>query len=323
VEKKPDLPGSGDGLSDHSAEQWPPPQPKMEHGEAWSSFARRFAEHLDSLLRLLEHRDSLAPAPRARLTEELPSTIRAADQHLQSLQSAINQALAAKDLTGMKSLSSSMNNLYDRLQLLRSRLPALEGAMTSSSAEAKDAPEIEDTLVLPAPPSKSELTLAAEARRMAQRTERSRPPVAVFKTISVQDPLKARRFLPPLWLLLSLATVILAIALFRIYQQHPKRPLRQQVVRSQNRAPTMRQAILEQAPTGVVVRPRAEDADGDRVSFFIRWRINGKDTGERSARLPPQYYKVGDSIQASVTPSDGLAVGSPLVSTVLKVKPSR
>ena len=83
----------------------------------------------------------------------------------------------------------------------------------------------------------------------------------------------------------------------------------------------MKWVILEQSPSGVVVRPQAVDKEGDKIAFAVTWYKNGKVVeGQRTARLRPTIYRVNDAIFVDVVPSDLYGQGKPMRSRELIIK---
>ncbi|MBM3228798.1 hypothetical protein FJZ26_00020 [Candidatus Parvarchaeota archaeon] len=61
------------------------------------------------------------------------------------------------------------------------------------------------------------------------------------------------------------------------------------------------------------------DNDGDSISFFYLWFINGSSTGITSSNISNSSFGAGDSVLCQITPSDGAANGSSSNSTSLTI----
>ncbi len=67
------------------------------------------------------------------------------------------------------------------------------------------------------------------------------------------------------------------------------------------------------------VTPVGFDADGDNVSFFYKWYVNGQDTGEHTSFLKGSLFKKGDKLSLVVVPSDSAGDGEPYTAAPLIV----
>jgi hypothetical protein len=88
-----------------------------------------------------------------------------------------------------------------------------------------------------------------------------------------------------------------------------------------NHTPEMRQVTLTLSSAGVIAKSVSYDADGDQVSYIIRWMVNNRPVGGAvSARLTSKFYKRGDKVQVLVTPTDPFGRGRPMLSQPLTIK---
>ncbi len=93
----------------------------------------------------------------------------------------------------------------------------------------------------------------------------------------------------------------------------------------QNALPVLASADIGSGPyyTGddITVTPgTADDDDGDAVSFTWRWLVNGEPVaGQTSATLSGAHFTKGQTVRAEVTPHDGEAAGSPVLSNEITV----
>jgi CheY-like chemotaxis protein len=320
---------------------WPPPPPTLQPYGDLLDFSQTFAGYLNSLIEAHDLPANLSESEGQRLREMADRALTEADRHVASLQSAVMEALVAKDLDRMKLLSSAKNSLYDKQQRLRAVRASLEGARFS---QADESPEVAAVSTSPAsrpaptatppepvqtvPQKKSELTRAAEAKK-AERVQHQqlKKSEAVDRAQQARPPRVLRPQLPtsaqPLpssdhratWVVVTLGLALAAVAL-TFYFRRPRTDTTP--AQGTNRAPTMKLVALDQTPAGIIVRAKAEDPEGDPVSFTIRWRVNGAPVeGERTARLATNVFRSGDTIQVEVQPTDGMNTGSPMVSTPL------
>jgi len=94
-----------------------------------------------------------------------------------------------------------------------------------------------------------------------------------------------------------------------------------------NRRPSMTDIRIrtesEQGGAGRwVAEPRAEDPDGDRISFRYLWILNGQNSSFRNSTLELGSAARGDEIRLKVWASDGLAESLPLESAPFRVENS-
>lgn len=87
-----------------------------------------------------------------------------------------------------------------------------------------------------------------------------------------------------------------------------------------NRPPVMKSAKIESQPDTLRARARAEDPDGDQVSYAYQWMLNGNSiAGETREEFSPRGLSPEDEITVRVTPSDGKEEGQPAVSVPFQV----
>ncbi|MCK5798542.1 MAG: hypothetical protein KAI47_15225 [Deltaproteobacteria bacterium] len=171
------------------------------------------------------------------------------------------------------------------------------------------------------PQRKSRLTLAAEAKDK-ERNQTIQKTVAVrratsrarAKNRSAGGGLFRSRII---WLSLI---AIVVIAGGSTYFFHLRRNSTPSNVDPNNHSPLMRYVTIQETPGCVIARPRAEDTDGDRVSFALKWTIDGKPlAGFQSTRLPKRFYRVGQRVVVEITPSDGKSHGKTMASQPLSI----
>lgn len=180
---------------------------------------------------------------------------------------------------------------------------------------------------------KSQLTLAAE-RRAQQGSERvaTRPGPrpngsasanpAVPKDRRRREPTAARRAAAaapsgrPLWLAIAvLVAVVLGVLLLR---RPPSPPA---AAPTSNHPPGMVYVTIQETPAGVLARPEARDPEEDRVTFSIRWFVEGELVpGASTVRLSADRFQVGQSVYVEVTPSDPYGNGAPMRSQGLTIQ---
>jgi hypothetical protein len=179
-----------------------------------------------------------------------------------------------------------------------------------------------DLLDTTGPQRKSRLTLAAEAKDKERAKVLAREAAARRAAMS-----KGARTKPGgggsiftsrvFWLvLIALAAVGGGTAYFLTLETGPTQPKRD----SNNQAPVMQYVTIQETPAAVMARPSAKDPEGDRISYSIRWTINGEPIkGARTMRLPKSYYSVGQSVVVEVTPTDASSSGQPMASQPLTI----
>ena len=91
-----------------------------------------------------------------------------------------------------------------------------------------------------------------------------------------------------------------------------------------NRAPKVLDLILEPAneirvTDEIAASPRAEDPDGDPITFEYIWRVNGRRVAETGATLRSPNFKRGDQVEFQVRASDGEDVGEPLAAPPIEI----
>jgi hypothetical protein len=328
------------------ASDWPPSPPTKKPGQDLLTFAAVYASYVDSLLAAISSEAPTSPAVVARIDQVLRAVLEDIENQQRVIQGAITRALVGGDLTVAHSLTSAKNGLYEKQKALQgavdSSAPAppqrstaaatpTAAAATSAAAAAPVLPRATFEAPLP-PPKKSELTLAAEAKIAAERAARiQQGKSAPMETAGaaegqVRVP-KPRRAAPRresaserrggLGLLLALLVlgVLAAGVYFYAFRRRPE------PVAAQNRAntaPTMKWIAIEENPTGVILEPQATDPEDDRVSYSVKWFLNGNPVeGATTARLPSEKYSRGDRVQAEVTPNDSYSRGAPMRSKEL------
>ena len=296
---------------------WPPPPPTLKPRQDVLDFVRTYAGYVNSLL---EARDisELDENETDRL-EQASIEVRAnTDQVLSTTQTAINQALMAKDLRRMRELNSARTLLYEKLQVLRKADKARETTSTATFRPSRETPTASQ---------KSEITRAAEARaaqlskqeRGAQATPKSRLPVSAGFVNRSGTAKRHRTVLSGRQVGLTLLAVLLAIGLIFWWRNRPQHTAGQ-AGDSGNQRPQLTQVYLEHAVGGITARPTATDPEGDPISYIIRWRINARlAKGAYSTRLRHDRYKPGDTVQVEMTPTDSYGPGRPMLSQPLKV----
>lgn len=60
------------------------------------------------------------------------------------------------------------------------------------------------------------------------------------------------------------------------------------------------------------------DADGDSISYLYAWKVNGSSAGSGTSTLGPSSFERWDTVQLTVTPSDG-SLGTAVTSDVVEV----
>jgi CheY-like chemotaxis protein len=306
---------------------WPPPPPVQGPRQDLVDFAQDYAGYINSLIEALEAPTSLPGAQVSRLHEMSTLTTSSADAILDAVQAAINDALKQQDLARMKVLSSAKNSLFEKLQRVRSLAGRLDSVSQKAAPRSRPETAQAETGL---PQKKSELTRAAEAKKKAalaaekavraeQRSHAAKTKPVVTGTGSARRDESSTAL--PLWMWASFAVVAVAVAAYVIVR-YAREPALVTAAPTGNVAPVMKFVLLEQSPIGVQVRPQAEDKNGDRISFMIRWLVNGTlvET-ERTTRLSNRSYQDGDRIQAEVIPSDGRLNGELMRSPELVAKP--
>jgi len=180
---------------------------------------------------------------------------------------------------------------------------------------------------------KSQLTLAAE-RRAQQGSERvttrpgPRPSGSASANPAVaadrrrREPTAARRAAAaapsgrPLWLAIAvLVAVVLGVLLLR------RPPTPPAAAPTSNHPPGMVYVTIQETPAGVLARPEARDPEEDRVTFSIRWFVEGELVpGASTVRLSADRFQVGQSVYVEVTPSDPYGNGAPMRSQGLTIQ---
>jgi hypothetical protein len=97
-----------------------------------------------------------------------------------------------------------------------------------------------------------------------------------------------------------------------------------QSARIANRPPVLYAVALESAESVVpgrplVASPRADDPDGDEISYRFEWRVNGELVEATGPELPSESLKRGDRIEVVAFASDGDAESEPQTSQAVTV----
>jgi hypothetical protein len=259
---------------------------------------------------------------------------------LNTLQQAIHEALIDKRLERMKGLSAAKNSIYEKLQKLR----PLFKQVKKTRAKRATAEGQEERVILAAIPElasenkanspKSELTRAAEALASKRANERTaaqqqstgqiKKKLKLFKIPGLFSHRGNARKAPSsnwsntfsFWRIVIVLLVILgALALYsrRGERNAPPPPI------NKHQPPQMVYVVIEQTLGGIIARPQAKTEVRIPISFTIRWFVNGTEIrDERTARLPVNKYRLGDIIQAEVTPVNQYNAGKPMSSNQLK-----
>jgi CheY-like chemotaxis protein len=331
-------------------QEWPPPPPVHAEGQDSVDFALTFAGYMNSLIEALESPSGLSPEELQRVHEISHQTLLDAETCLNLVQSGVNESLMRKDLVRMKVLTSAKNSLYEKLQRLRGlaskiapkvaparpappRVPASNPAAGGPDLADLSYDDLEEEsnglaelALRSARRSKSQITLAAEAKEAANRAaaERNRAKQAERRKAVRGSARKSAEGggggLPgPLWMWIAIAVAAvggsgayIAVRLTRA-EEAPR-------VQQANRPPQIQRVRLEQSPAGLLAQPKAADPDNDSVSFTFIWFVNGKRIPDaRTARLDASAYKGGDQIEVEVRPRDSYSEGIPMRSRVFRV----
>ncbi len=170
------------------------------------------------------------------------------------------------------------------------------------------------------PQRKSRLTIAAEAKERERAKVIAREAAARRAASSARSKpgdggslFSSRVF----WLgLIALAVVCGGLAYVLTLQRGPTKRKRG----SDNQPPVMQYVTIQEIATAVIARPKAKDPEGDRISYSIRWIVNGEPVeGARTMRLHKRHYAVGQSVVVEVTPSDRDGLGQPMASQPLSI----
>ena len=98
-------------------------------------------------------------------------------------------------------------------------------------------------------------------------------------------------------------------------------PVSSGTVTVQNTAPVISTVTLSptspQTADTVSAAVSATDADGDSLTYTYAWKVNGTTVSATTATLASSFFKKGDTIQVTVTPSDGDDSGSAVSSSVI------
>ncbi len=316
------------------SETWPPPPPEAA-GRDMAEFTREFAGYVNSLLEAYGFLGQLSPAEVELLTDRSQQVVERMDEVLNLTQTAVNDALKRGQLGIMREMSTARNVVYERMRQLRAALRDYreESPASAESADptpAGDPPEIVDPAEpssVAARPVESEISRAARAKEVARRQQRkedavkiSRPRPArggrrrrVTGTAKKTSPASSRVFLA----VAGLTVVAVAAVAFLVAPSLSKAPPSSKPA---NLAPVMQSVVLQQHPEGVRAEAKAVDTEADPISFFFRWRVNGKMARSASGPLlGTDGYKQGDSVQAEVTATDAIARGAPMLSQPLVI----
>ena len=198
--------------------------------------------------------------------------------------------------------------------------PDAEGEMLSLNAsDGGSSPRI----------TKSELTLAAEARelkrkkdRIEVRKSRRHKKTEAPRPKSPYGSASKRPSKPGYgWVwgaLIGLALLGAGIYLYNWWRNRPPETVK---VKVDNAVPVMKWVILEQSTAGVNARINAEDKEKDQISFSIRWFVNDNEVpGQTTVRLRPDKYQIGSSVYIEVVPTDLYGRGLPMRARPITVK---
>lgn len=334
---------------------WLPDPPEMEPDEDLLAYNARYDTYLDALVNAHEDAAALPVPRRVRLMEQSHRVVVMIDGVLDLAQKGVNEALRAKDLTRMRALSEGKTALFEKLQRLRAALRTAESVPRVPLG--KDEPTAPTTAAGERPASrpparpeaastgagsaaltaagglraqKSQLTLAAE-RRAQQRSEGGGTRPGAKAVASAEAPTRERRravtaarrplAAPPakgrgLWLALAM---LVGLVLVGILARRPKpQPA---AAPTANQPPQMVYVTVQETPAGVLARPEARDAEEDRVTFSIRWFVDGALVpGASTVRLSDDRFQLGQSIYVEVTPSDPYSSGAPMRSQGLTIQ---
>ncbi len=101
------------------------------------------------------------------------------------------------------------------------------------------------------------------------------------------------------------------------------------VVRNEvgNRPPKLLDLVMEPGnevfvTDEIAASPRAEDPDGDPLSFEYVWLVNGRRVDESGATLRSPHFERGDRVEFQVRATDGESVGEPLSAPVIEIQNS-
>ena len=179
--------------------------------------------------------------------------------------------------------------------------------------------------------TKSELTLAAEAREVERKKERiaarkSRRQKAVpapKKKAAVYGSAAKRPGAKPGygWVWACVIALLVLVAGFYAYYQMKNRGPAAAKKKVVNAVPVMKWVMLEQSTAGITARIDAEDKENDQIAFSIRWFVNDKEVpGQTTVRLRPDKYQPGGVVFIEVTPTDLYGRGEPMRSRAFSVR---
>ncbi|MDJ0848466.1 MAG: hypothetical protein QNK04_08820 [Myxococcota bacterium] len=94
-----------------------------------------------------------------------------------------------------------------------------------------------------------------------------------------------------------------------------------------NRPPKLLDLVMEPGnqvfvSDEIAASPRAEDPDGDPLSFEYIWLVNGRRVSEAGATLRSPHFKRGDRVEFQVRATDGETAGDPLAAPVIEIQNS-
>lgn len=338
---------------------WQADPPEALPGEDLLAYHGRCEQFLDRLVEAHEGATELAMPRRVQLMEQSHRVVVMMDGVLDGAQKAVNEALRAKDLARMRALSDGKTALFEKLQRLRSAVRTADSvprvalgkglapspAVAAGAPGAAPPPRVEatrsesdpgvPTVVQGLRPQKSQLTLAAERRAQQQRepkreatgtragavrgapdtgstpSPRRRREATAARHAAARAP-RAR----PLWLAIPVLVALVLVAL--LFGRSPTPPA---AAPTANQPPQMVHVTVQETPAGVLARPEARDPEEDRVTFSIRWFVDGVLVpGAATVRLASDRVQVGQSIYVEVTPSDSYGSGSAMRSQGLTIQ---
>ncbi|MCA9670228.1 MAG: hypothetical protein KC503_31755 [Myxococcales bacterium] len=310
---------------------WPPPPPELDPRQDLLEFTRTYAGYVNSLLEAYQEPQKLGDDERMRLDEMSGSVLQAMDSMLSQTQTAVNAALMAKDLDRMREMTAARNVMYEKLQRLK-----LVAPKPTSPSNQVGSPGPVPTATGPHPPdNRAELMRAA-----VEAEERMARPTGGVSSSKSSKSKKARRRRTTGSakkaggrsygrLALILGILLLGTGGAVGYSMYRRATGRTGDSGSgdgtgssgKNHKPVMRQVTLQLTDGGILAKSVSYDADGDQVSYIIRWMVNNQPvTGALSARLAKRFYKRGDKVQVLVTPADPYGRGRAMLSQPLTVR---
>ena len=183
--------------------------------------------------------------------------------------------------------------------------------------------------------TKSELTLAAEAKVAERKATRRAEVVAARKAAKKgRKPASkpggkkavygsaAKGGKPGYgWVWIPIAALLVLVSGFYLVVHFRNMPDKSVVKKVKNDAPEMEWVILDQSTAGVQARVSAKDKEKNSISYSIRWFVNNQQVkGQHTTRLQPTHFRTGDIVYVEVTPTDMYNSGLPMRSRELQTK---